>query len=389
MVLPVLPSLANISVADEHPYDTAENLQQGLLTQYLANQHANQANQMQPQMLQEQLKNLQARTGLTGAQTKQLPLDAQARLLAAQRGLHQNTQVVQTPKGYVRIDKTTGRSIPITDTQGNPVMPVQRQGLSISQTPGGGFTVTQGGIMPSGTNAQGTTGAVRLLGGNNRSTSGATYMNPNTGDAASIPTSKLASMLQQSLTGETIGDPSLRRIYQEIAPVLGGGGMVSRLTSPIARMLGVNTPQYDAYQSATQSGIPQVADQLLKTYGLTAGEGNRLSIVHALQPNATDTAQSYRKRMGDTIAGMMYRSGAYKKYLKGGIPLQDDPREGGEMLSALSNKIQNELQNPRAPGKLIPTPASTPTAQVLTPIQKSARAEQQRRAALIKANRGS
>lgn len=68
MVLPVLPSLANISVADEHPFETAQSLQNANLAQQLANMHAQQANQMQPQMLQAQLQNMQARTGLTGAQ---------------------------------------------------------------------------------------------------------------------------------------------------------------------------------------------------------------------------------------------------------------------------------------------------------------------------------
>jgi hypothetical protein len=89
-MLPVLPSLANISVADEHPFETAQSLQNANLAQQIANMHGQQANQMQPQMLQAQLQNMQTKTGYLQQQSDNYPKMIAAKMQAIQNASPQN-----------------------------------------------------------------------------------------------------------------------------------------------------------------------------------------------------------------------------------------------------------------------------------------------------------
>lgn len=364
MPLPVMP--INLpTFAQSNPMLESDQFMDQLRQLQLANQRQAIANQYEPQTFQDQLRQMDLANQKASAVLPYAAKQAAATANLTQNEANidkiksqnpvllqhlQNMQVVATPNGYMMVNKLTGQTSPVLDSSGKAILPLRSQGLSITSTPNGGFTINQGGLAPTQSQPNTTT-----IGPNGNivaspasphsrySTGGSTLLDTATGNAVSVPTDQTASKFQQSLAGEQLANPALKYIFSEISPDVGGlKGVGERFLGHIGRALGANTPDLNSYQSGVESGIPQVSDQLLKTYQLNATEGNRKSIVDALTPKWDDTKSSYAKRISDTIASMMYRSGSYRNFLKGGIPLQGNDI-GPQVIQGLSNKLYNEL----------------------------------------------
>lgn len=221
-------------------------------------------------------------------------------------------------------------------------------GLSISGMPGGGFTITQGGVLPTtinGSTDQNGNIVMSPASPHGRyTTAGATLVNPQTGDAISVPTEKTASQLQSGMTSDEIVPPILKKSYNDIAPLIGASNSLNRLGSQIGQVFGNTNQTYAKYLSGIKTEIPQSADLLLKSMNLNNNADNRKAMQASIEPHWDDTKESYARRIADTVASMMVREKQYKKYLKQGISLQDIPSESN-IAQMYSDKIYSELTN--------------------------------------------
>lgn len=222
-----------------------------------------------------------------------------------------------------------------------------QQGLSVTGLPGGGFKITQGGVVPSG-DAQSDFTLSPASPHSRYSTGGGTLINPQTGQAVSIPTRTTASKLQQAEIADEIVPEALTKIYHDLSPGIGPEGMGKRAYGMLKQaMFGETDPTLSHYTSAITSEIPQNVDQLLKSYQLNATEGNRSSLQHSLTPKWYDTPNSYGRRIADTIAQMLVRQKQYQKYLKQGISLNDES-DKHDLMQDLSDKIYGQLTGENA-----------------------------------------
>lgn len=361
MSLPVvgLPDpRANIS-----PSLLGAQLAQQIQGQQAATQAQQMKNQVMPQQLQAQLQQQLLANQMSQAKAKYAPQMAQAQLQQAQaraqmagRSPAAATQIVQTPQGYAQVNKQTGQVSMLTDPQGKPLMGAQK-GMAITSQPGGGFQITTGGVSPSLAGQGVTTSQVDPSGNvtvlpsahSTRSMGGGTLFDPTTGNAVSVPTSQSASKFQQALTSEQLATPAITKIYNDVAPLIGSGHMMRKGLGYAGRMVGIDDPKLDAYQSALTTEIPQSADQILKSMNLNMSTDNRRAMQNTIEPRWYDTSNSYGRRMADTLAGMMMRDKSYTGYLKSAIPLQDNKDKAG-LQQALSDKIYTELSHPQQAG---------------------------------------
>lgn len=301
------------------------------------NQAQNIANQYAPQMNQADLGLKQAQARYENALANNPARNIQSK------------QILKTPNGYVEVDRSTGQISPLKDSSGNPVMPVLKNGLSTSQGSNGQWSISQNGLVNTGVQQPGVSSDVSsnlemspASPHSRSSNAGSTLFDHTTGNAISVPTSKTVTNTQQALSGESIVNPSLRYLFNEVAPDIGVRNVLGRTLSGWSRSIGRSTPELDSYQSAVESGIPQMADQVLKASNLNATDNNVKLIQHALQPRWNDNQQSYARRTADTLAQLMYRENVYRQYLKGGMALQGNV-SGPQVIKNLSDQIYGQL----------------------------------------------
>ena len=310
---------------------------------------------------------LQSTNNYREALIKDLPLKEN---LLREKLLMGGEQLLKTPQGYVRYNKDTHATVPITNSQGQAVMPLQTRQM-MQFTPGIGWTINTIGINSSGQgnsptaqeNAsqnssnsiqqvmspvstsqlqQGEQGnIVRSPGApqSRRTTGGSTLIDKNTGNAISIPTRQTAGKFQQAAASEEAAMPALKSIYQEASPEVGGySGFAKRQIQSVLRGLGYKEPGLSNYQSVKTTRIPAQAEALIKAYGINATEENLNKVIKAMQFKPTDTKDSWRRRVADLVGDLAYRGTTYKKYLRSGIPLQGQPDQ-----SSTIDKIRKDV----------------------------------------------
>lgn len=346
--------------------------------------------QAQEQQAQARVPYIQSQTALEQYKSKHPELFSK----------YQNQQIVATKNGFVRINKMTGQMQPVLDDNGNPVMPKQRSGITITNPDG---TITQiggdgaqvgasqpqqqaapslgsalgqqpvqqvtsnqqvaPGVMAQSSAPQGginysslsnhlngseqqdaqsqSAGNVvqsPLSSSSNRSGGGRIYQDVGTGKAVQIATKPTTGKFQQAIAGETILDPLLKQIFDYASPHLGLGHFAERELGKLDP-----TASQAKYYTAMNTLIPQVGDVLTKTYGLNPTTESFKTMVASVKPKPWDTRSSYARRVASTVANGIIRSNAYKKYLKGGISL--DPSNANDIKNlneAFSDKIYNE-----------------------------------------------
>ena len=223
--------------------DKHDLAQQQNLAQALANQKAQQLSQFNVPMAQANLQLAQERPGYMKAQTgylneqmQEYPDLMKAKLATALKPSIQDFQLVNTPHGLVRVDKRTGQMDPVLDSTGKPVYQLQKNGFSLTQNPQGGFTITQGGMMPAGQQSPGT---MQVDGQGNivaspasphskYSTGGTTLTDTSTGQSVSVPTKEETAKLQNQVIGAKVAIPELVNTFHQIAPMLGSSGITAR-----------------------------------------------------------------------------------------------------------------------------------------------------------------
>lgn len=340
-----------------------ESLQANLQRKLLSNQSQRMENQYLPDTLKAKNALRQAQTQQSMAQTNAYPLLNKLRRARLENLLtpQPSSPMAKALQDLQQIETTSGPNSQAAQAQRGYIQKLQStsRGFSVSSQPGGGFTITQGGLEPVAYNNQGqplgsNSQPNALLGGDlgnvvpspasphsRYSTGGMTLIDPTNGYAVSTPTRSTAGKLQQGIIADTVASPMIRKVYNDIAPLLGPGGRATQGAQWGERLLGMNTDKLDRYQSATQTEIPQNADQLLKSMGLNATEGNRRALQGSMTVNLLDTPHSYARRVADTLSGLMMRGKAYRQFLKKGISLQNYTEP--DIAQALSDQIYREL----------------------------------------------
>lgn len=371
MVLPVLPSLANISVADEHPFETAQSLQNANLAQQLANMHAQQANQMQPQMLQAQLQNMQAHTGLTGAQQNltQKQVDNYAKMMAIKMQAAQNAspqnkgaagqavwsqKVLANPSLYTQADVAAAQQV--HDKQQAMIKNLQRKtavyGFSPGQKAAYVAHTQYPGTSPFATKMQNLAAKAGMSTAQQVSAQRYNMLNAAMNQAQGL----LPSAMTYADHPTALMQDEYRNITQHV-PLIGG-------TPP--------SQSYYDYQNLKKINDQIGAEaQKAAQAGTSREEAAKFNNIYSLTNSPWVDSSTAIKNRFNTLR---------------------------TLFNDLSSASREPVGKTQAPGKLIPTAASTPAAQgstattlpaqVLTPLQKLAIAEQQRRAAL-KAKGGS
>lgn len=309
---------------------------------------------------------------------KQQELEAQVNLLK-QKGVALQRPQVQSPMGkaladYQQVVTQYGASSPQAQNLKNYIQKLQavRQGLSVTGTPQGGFTITEGGLQPppapslGGTPVQpgvqrglpgpGQPGIQPPVGGvapggimrlpsapqTRYGTGGTTLYDPKTKQAISVPTQTVTATMQQALIAGSILTPSLKNIYQDVAPLVGLVNMKDRALAQIKRARGEETPILDKYEAGLKTATPQTADLLLKEMTLRQTEKNRIDLQKSMSPGPNATKYSLAMRMATTLAGIAIRDSTYSQFMKGGIPLKKGA-DRTQLQRALRDKIYNEL----------------------------------------------
>jgi hypothetical protein len=369
-------------------------------------QKQQQANQLQQMMMPYQQPEAQAELATKQAQAQYAAPTAlaQLNLLGAQANrenmmanmpVMRNEKIIQTTDGFYAYNLLTGQTRPIMNPTGSQLNPI-RQGMQITGSPQGGFSITTGGmqmtppqqaqqppagqpsIMPQGgqplpvspqqinklqqlTGAQGQNIQLMPASPHSRSSnSGSTLIDTNTGQEVSVPTTGTVGRFQKAMTAGDVVSPQLRTIYKQIEPFVGPSNFPKIAQGVMDRYTNTPNPGFDAYTSANHALLPQTGDLMLTDMGLNGTTENRTALQNSITPqgigltHAPDSAQSYAKNIADTLAGAAIRDNTYQKFLKGGIALQ--PQNGQEQAAlqqAISDKIYWELRQQNAPSTTV------------------------------------
>jgi hypothetical protein len=306
-----------------------------------------------PQMYQDQHANAQLKNDLMHSHIQAL-LNPQSQST--------DYQVVPTQTGYMRVNRLTGQVSPL-ESNGQNLMP-NKSGMAINSLPGGGFSITTGGAIPTpnGTQTQYDASGqpVAPQDGLQRtpasphskfSTGGSTVYDPKTGGFVSTPTAQNAGKMQQSAINESPALSSLFRSTQDITPYV--GLMNTKIPNYLASLVGMESPGYDKYRAATTTGLPHVADNLLSINGLNKTNELYKNMLDSVEPKWDDNSHIYTRRIATTIAEALIRQKKYNQIMKYGIPLSNDnPSEiskDAAKRKQLIDTIQSGLMSGNAP----------------------------------------
>ncbi len=241
-------------------------------------------------------------------------------------------QVVPTQTGYMRVNRLTGEVVPLKDN-GQSLMP-NKSGMAINSLPGGGFSITTGGAIPTGVTAQQYDASGQPIASQDGlqrtpasphsrfSTGGSTVYDPQTGGFVSTPTAQNAGKMQQNAINESPALSSLYRSTQDIVPYVGLAN--TKIPNYLASLVGMESPEYDKYRAATTTGLPHVADNLLAINGLNKTNELYKSMLVSIAPRWDDNPHIYTRRIATTIAEALIRQKKYNQIMKYGIPLNND-----------------------------------------------------------------
>lgn len=348
MAIPVDQFQAD-TFAQANPGITGFQAQQQLLARALANQSQATQNQYAPQLdaIQESLAKaklpyLKAQTNLLQKQTQFLPEKYQEAFLKS-----------QTPLGkamlyHQQMVAAHGANSPEAQLAAANVKRIAygSGGLSVTATPGGGFTITQGGLQfapgqsaqgtpPTGQTYQGVGAASRAMvnpqgnlvpspGSPNSkySTGGLTWIDPKTGNAISVPTTQTASLDQQTIIGAERVKPMLQRLYKEMAPFRTAKGDLALYAQGAGNyFLGQNNPLPSVY-AAGQGDLATAPEGLLRAYGLRVSHEALELMKSKIKPYPGESGQQYGQRILNTLQELKQQQEQAASQLRGGIPLQ-------------------------------------------------------------------
>lgn len=319
-------------------------------------------------------------------QSKMQPLQLQQLqqdiALTKQKGAALDRPKVQSPMGkalsdYQQTVAQYGAASPQAQNLKNYIQKLQsiRQGLAVTGTPQGGFTITEGGLQPPSAPLQpgvqpgpqlggpvspqaaapgvpaGAAGGIMRLPSAPQTrygTGGTTLYDPKTKQAISVPTQTVTAAMQQALIAGSIITPSLKNIYKDVAPMVGASNLAARTMAQLKRVGGAETPLLDKYEAGLKTATTQTADLLLKEMTLRQTEKNRIDLQKSMSPGPNPTKYSLAMKMATTLSGIAMRDNTYSQFMKGGIPL----KKGADktmLQRALRDKIYNELLASLAP----------------------------------------
>lgn len=294
-------------------------------------------------------------------------------------------QVVPTQTGYMRVNRLTGEAVPLKDN-GQSLMP-NKSGMAINSLPGGGFSITTGGAIPTQNGAKAQYDAsgqpiasqdgLQLTPASPHSrfsTGGSTVYDPQTGGFVSTPTAQNAGKMQQNAINESPALSSLYRSTQDIVPYVGLAN--TKIPNYLASLIGMESPGYDKYRAATTTGLPHVADNLLAINGLNKTNELYKSMLDSVEPKWDDNSHIYTRRIATTIAEALIRQKKYNQIMKYGIPLNNDnPSEiakDAAKRKQLIDTIQSGLMSGNAPSTASTIEHSQHSANMPSGIDMSA-----------------
>lgn len=328
------------------------------------------------QQKQQQIKNqylpqqMQSSIALDQERAPYLHAMAQHLMQSMNRPQNYSSPIGKAMQDFQRISAQYGENSPQARLAKQYIDKINtiRGGLSVNSLPGGGFSITQGGLMPNGQQSQNATqldsqGNIiksPVSSGTKYSAGGDVLQDATTGNALSVPTKTTVGKLQQGIISSAVLDPSLKKTFSDIGPMIGVRNALPRLVGAFNHARGKNTPAYDRYLSGTQTEVPQISDQLLKNFLLNNTTENRKAMQATITPKANDTVYSYARRIADTLVAIADRNKNYKGFLKKGISLQDLPKDKqSQVFQKISDQITNQLvQTLKSSKKSSATPVS-------------------------------
>lgn len=267
-------------------------------------------------------------------------------------------KIINTPKGVFSYNPATGQTTPLNDAQGKQLMPLVRGGLSIAQTPGGGFTITEGGLQldpatgqPVGaSDNQNTSNLVTSPASphSRMSNAGSTIIDTKTNKAVSVPTTQNVSRIQRTIAAEKGAVPSLNEIYGSVQGLMGFKNLPERWKEGIASAFGADEPRYRKYISTVKTLIPTVAEQLLNSFGLNTTTENRNATQEAITPSPNENPYVYAYRTAQTIGELQMKDKNFKDILAHGYALGATP---DQMLHGFIEEAYTKLLEANKKGK--------------------------------------
>lgn len=212
------------------------------------------------------------------------------------------------------------------------------QGLQISSTPGGGFTITQGGLQPIDTvGGQQQDGLIKspISSSSTRSNAGAVLYDPKTGEETMVPTGKFVDTGQAALAAAPIVSSNLKLSFKKLSPFLGMNKRPELWSQQAKQFFGNETPALDKYQSVLRGMLPMTADQMIAEMKLRPTNAQVEMVSNAIIPRRDDTKYSYGRRISSALAQIAVRDENTKALL-----LQGFSRKSGEDISAYQERLE-------------------------------------------------
>lgn len=264
-------------------------------------------------------------------------------------------QIVNTPSGIMRVNKSTGQAQPVQNN-GQTIQPLVNRGLSISGDGQGGYTITQGGLQPlNNTNVNKNGIQVMPTGANtSRSLAGSVQYDPKTNKYISTLTSQNTSKNQRAIQGMNRAVIQLDQLSKNLAPLQGlegkldlYGGMINNLLPESLRYKQeAVSPEMKATGDTLLNTIPE---SMISAFNLNPTDFSIKGMQDALRPKTGETKNQYENRI-NTIKNDMYSFiNKYKNSLRGGINISpssvSNASPKNQTLPSKVNKVRIKAPN--------------------------------------------
>lgn len=151
-----------------------------------------------------------------------------------------------------------------------------------------------------------------------------TMRDPVTGQIYTVPTTAVATKLQNALATDEQLQHSINQSVDLLSPYTGFKGKAKLALGGLENKLGGNNTGVSDYNYATQFLIPMSSENLLRQAGINATGENIARMQHALTFGADESPQGMKQRAFNTLKYLQQVQQRNQKLLSpGGMPLND------------------------------------------------------------------
>jgi hypothetical protein len=322
---------------------------------------------LKTQQAEAAIKEIQARTGLTYAQAKQVA--AQTGLIGAQTGMvNTQQQVLANPFTQTHNMIQQWQSLPVDSHErimlGSLLDGSATAGQMFPSMGSKGRAGTMTGTLP-GLGAPGWTRDPRM--GSTRGGAGGTYINPNTGQVVSSDTATQASRDQRAIAGTENVKQYVDTIIDTLPKYQTLGSQAQLWKQGASNyLLGTDYPG-PTKKALGDSAIKASAEGFLNTFQLNSTEGNVNTAMGILRPVFGESGANYKARVITQLSDFAKQQQRAENRLAGGTPVG----QAEAAPAQLGYFTRNSVSDPSVLGIQQPTqntaPASTQPESIQIP----------------------